>query len=201
MVRAGTPSGCRYRYMYQWEDGTVGHHYRYHRRALPPSWAGMDYAGLLRIIALVHTREVKTKLCEKEEIPEDRTQVHDLSETPDLPRPSPANSPAGFPHVVCSSGHYTHDFLACDAQTACQQGDSPGLSRGSNAVVTARCESTLATLFTCKNDVEYVPYSLVCDYNPDCLDSSDEDFCVYPPCSGSWLFECTNKQVMELQQG
>ena len=183
--------------MYQWEDGTVGHYYRYFRPPLSDFWAAMERAGALWSHAVLNAKHVTAKLCEKEETAEDHTQVHGLPETPEIQRTNPAKSPAGFPHVVCSSGHYTHDFLACDVQSACQQGDITGYSSGSNAGETALCKSTLAKLFTCKNDVEYVPYSLVCDHNQDCLDSSDEDFCVYPSCSGSRLFECASGEVMK----
>ena len=182
--------------MYQWEDGTVGQYYRYFRPLTAVWWVGIEQAGALWSFSLLKTRNVAAKLCEKEETLGDHIQVHGLPETPEIQRTKPAKSPAGFPHVVCSSGHYTHDFLACDAQSACQQGDITGYSSGSNADVTALCKSTLATLFTCKSEVEYVPYSLVCDHSQDCLDSSDEDFCVYPSCSGSRLFECTSGQVM-----
>ncbi|KAL8616946.1 hypothetical protein ACOMHN_041864 [Nucella lapillus] len=33
------------------------------------------------------------------------------------------------------------------------------------------------------NSSQRIPFTLVCDYLADCNDRSDEDFCVYPPCS------------------
>jgi hypothetical protein len=53
----------------------------------------------------------------------------------------------------------------------------------------------LPPTFTC-NNVQLVPYSLVCDFRPDCVDASDEDFCVYERCTGSTPFSCSDgKQV------
>ena len=102
-----------------------------------------------------------------------------------------------FPYDVCPSGHWTHKFLACDPRSNCYQYDQilPTSGSGRLRTVTSQCETILQTQFTCRNGVGRVPYSLVCDHNQDCLDSSDEDFCVHPSCSGSWQFECVNMQV------
>nr|KAG5701005.1 hypothetical protein BaRGS_022716 [Batillaria attramentaria] len=47
--------------------------------------------------------------------------------------------------------------------------------------------------FTCKKDEMRVPYTLVCDFRPDCSDASDEDFCVFRPCKIG-QFHCGDKQ-------
>ena len=44
---------------------------------------------------------------------------------------------------------------------------------------------------------EMIPFSLVCDHSSQCLDQSDEEFCVYPPCLG---FSCVNKQCVPHNQ-
>ena len=113
----------------------------------------------------------------------------------------PSNSSVQFTRTFCPAGHWTHEFLACDLQSACWQLDNLGERRAAmntNRNATPPCQSLLSTMFTCRSSVERVPYSLVCDHSQDCQDASDEDFCVYPPCSGKWRFECTNKQVRQV---
>ncbi|KAK7485638.1 hypothetical protein BaRGS_00023087, partial [Batillaria attramentaria] len=83
-------------------------------------------------------------------------------------------------YTECPAGHLTHNFLACDVQSACWSRDDPSVS-------------CLAPLFTCTNGYERVHYTFVCDYRPDCSDASDEDFCVLPPCQVT-EFSCGNKQ-------
>ena len=182
--------------MYSWEDGTVGHYVNYERYALPPTCAGMERAGNLLItpVSFKSTRATRTFLCEIEEA---RANEHSLSQISRTQLPNSDSASVHFAHVVCSLGHYTHEFLACDLQSVCRPRDSPGQSGRGNGTVLTLCRSMVATLFACRDGLEHVPYSLVCDHSQDCLDSSDEDFCVHPPCSGSELFECANKQVTD----
>ena len=187
-------SCCRYRGMYQWEDGIVAHYVNYERYAKPPTCAGMERAGNLLIIPVsFKSSDYMSFLCEEEET---RRHEHDMSQMSRTHMPNSDSASAHFPHVVCSLGHYTHKFLACDIQSACWLRDSP-VDRGVNGTVVTLCKSILATLFACRDGLEHVPYSLVCDHSQDCMDSSDEDFCVHPSCSGSEQFECTNKQVKQ----
>ena len=183
--------------MCQWEDGTIGHLFRHERYAPPFSFAGMVCAGTLLItsVAIEYLSFSKLFLCEKEETHKGRTVEYGLSWNPQAQLLDLDNSSVGFPHAVCSAGHYTHKFLACDIQSDCWQRDPLWQSRESDYALMTLCKSMLATLFTCRNDIEHVPYSLVCDHSQDCRDSSDEDFCVHPSCSGSGLVECTNKQI------
>lgn len=41
-----------------------------------------------------------------------------------------------------------------------------------------------------RNRLETVPYTLVCDFRPDCCDGSDEDFCQFSPCDGRTEIKC-----------
>ncbi|KAK7502648.1 hypothetical protein BaRGS_00006223 [Batillaria attramentaria] len=89
-------------------------------------------------------------------------------------------------YTECPAGHVTHDFLACDVQSACW---SPG----------DLLTSCLVLLFQCTNGFERVHYTFVCDYRPDCSDASDEKFCVFPPCRIT-EFSCGNQQCLPHEQ-
>ncbi|XP_070183634.1 G-protein coupled receptor GRL101-like [Littorina saxatilis] len=90
-------------------------------------------------------------------------------------------------YIRCPLHHYTHLFLACDVTSVCwKHGGSP------------RCESSVTPLppsFTCTNQIERVPYTLVCDHRADCIDRSDEDFCSFAPCR-TGHFSCDNGQCI-----
>ena len=190
-------SVCRYRGMYQWEDGTIGHYLRYNMYSRPPTTTGMDRIGVLAIVpaGLKTPFFGKRFLCEKEEMSKAERNQNGFSEKHQVQLPIHAHSSLRSSYVVCSSGHFTHKFLACDLHSGCRQHGSPGLRKRLDLSLNPLCNSILATLFTCRNGVEQVPYSVVCDHSQDCLDSSDEDFCDHPSCSGSEQFECVNKQV------
>ena len=185
----------RYNNMYQWEDGTIGYFSQYRSMREPPSCARMERAGLLELYRC-NSREEHVFLCEDGGSPKHNHRNHNgVSIKRNISLADLSGFSISRTYVFCPSGHWTHRFLACDKQTACWQHDSFRKDSGSREQknMTSPCQSPLSTLFTCKNGVEHVPYSLVCDHSQDCRDSSDEDFCVHPPCSGSGLFECTNK--------
>ena len=77
--------------------------------------------------------------------------------------------------VTCESGHFTHDFLFCDPASRC--GDLVYLTSchvpGKGAMPKFECDNSRVTL----------PYTLVCDFRPDCPDDSDERFCRHEVCS------------------
>ena len=103
--------------------------------------------------------------------------------------------------VICPSGHATHTFLACDVATKCWAKGRviTSLLPHSWALPTSQsCPAKMAPLppsFLCRSEEQHVPYTLVCDHRPNCLDGSDEKFCTYPPCHGETQFQCLNKQV------
>ena len=100
--------------------------------------------------------------------------------------------------ILCPKGHMTHVFLACDVQSDCW---AEGYGELDNADVPsyAACPAQLTSLppsFVCTDGEQHVPYTLLCDHRPDCQDRSDEDFCVFPPCTGNSLLQCsTTEQV------
>ena len=105
-----------------------------------------------------------------------------------------------FRFVQCPAGHVTQVYRADDASSHClATGDavytfSCGLTHGD----CSRKLVSLPDLFECANDAQHVPYSFVCDHRRDCLDDSDENFCVFPGCGGletKNMFECDNREV------
>ncbi|PVD24182.1 hypothetical protein C0Q70_14652 [Pomacea canaliculata] len=92
--------------------------------------------------------------------------------------------------LQCPSPHYTHTFLACDVKSECWA-DKYDNSKTCSTPLTSR-----PPLFSCINEVQRVPYSLVCDHRSHCSDDSDEKFCIFSSCSRKKnVFECDNKQV------
>ena len=90
-------------------------------------------------------------------------------------------------YVTCLGDHVTHSFLSCDVQSACWARQSGALNMR-DIPSFSWCSAPLTSLpplFTCSSSVQLVPYTLVCDTRHDCLDLSDEDFCVHMPCSRS----------------
>ncbi|XP_025107453.1 uncharacterized protein LOC112572119 [Pomacea canaliculata] len=92
--------------------------------------------------------------------------------------------------LQCPSLHYTHTFLACDVKSECWA-DKYDNSKTCSTTLTSRPPS-----FSCINEIQRVPYSLVCDHRSHCSDDSDEKFCIFPSCPRKKkVFECDNKQV------
>ena len=109
-----------------------------------------------------------------------KAENHSLMQSPEI-----MHNGTFWPNMysVCPSSHVTHDFLSCDLQSVCW---------GHFASTGTSCESQLLPvppMFACFHKIEQVPYPLVCDHHPDCRDHSDEDFCVFPDCSGV-SFQC-----------
>ena len=184
---------CRYRNMDQWDDGTVGYFLRFKTDHDYPSCTYIDRAGYLSKFNC-ETKSAERILCEEYgRHKEARSSGGGASGG----HGQSTRLSARVPHVVCPSGHWTHTLLACDPLTDCWPRGAFRQSSGSDGVenTTSSCGSVLSTLFTCRNGAEHVPYSLVCDHSQDCLDASDEDFCLFPSCSGSEQFKCTNRQV------
>ena len=142
-------------------------------------------------------RHYASSLCERDDSIKVTTSQNDAPRRPGIQLPVPSDSTVHLTHTVCPFGHWTHEFLACDVQSACWQQDSVRQWSGDKdrRNMTAPCRFPFSEMFTCTSGVGRVPYSLVCDHGQDCLDNSDEDFCVHPSCTGAWQFECLNKQV------
>ena len=179
--------------MYQWDDGTLGYFSMYDVRADPPLCGKWQETNRLTIEQCYYAS--RYILCEKDAIPAERN-TNSVPERLRIQLSKAVNSSIPSTHIVCPSGHWTHKLLACDIRSDCWTYEDSRESSGRDAQIrTSQCQSPLSTLYKCRNGAEYVPYSLVCDHNQDCVDFSDEDFCVHPSCSGSRQFECNNREV------
>ena len=184
--------------MYHWDDGTVGYYVKDLNEIFPVKCASVRAAGQTYLWDCSEREEYPYALCEREESSsETNTSQNEAARRPGIELPLPSNSTVQLPHTVCPSDHWTHEFLACDVQSACWQQDSyrpwsGGKTRGG---MTSPCQFPFSEMFTCTSGMVHVPYSLVCDHGQDCLDSSDEDFCVHPSCTETWQFKCFNEEV------
>ena len=193
---------CRYRGFYLWIDGTVGFLSAYlvpdDKKYDRPLHAFTTHGGRLymRDSFLMTSRLF---LCEKSKKAEETfVGLNSKSDRRRIQLSKPTlTSDENIKRIACPSGHWAREFLACDVRSACWQKENHAQDSGNDLQrnLTSLCESALSPLFTCRTGVGRVSYSLVCDHNQDCLDASDEDFCVYPPCSIAQQFECSNRQV------
>ncbi|XP_070188795.1 G-protein coupled receptor GRL101-like [Littorina saxatilis] len=88
--------------------------------------------------------------------------------------------------VRCPQGHVTRKFLSCDQESQC----------GAKGVMTScQVETREVAMFVCDDGRHSLPYSLVCDHIPNCLDKSDEDFCHHTPCPRT-RFQCQSGQCV-----
>ena len=182
--------------MYHWDDKTVGYFLKSQYRILPVTCASIVYAGRVVLKECDKARYRASAICERDESSsETSTGQKDGPRRPGIQLPVSSNSTVHLAHTVCPSGHWTHVFLTCDTLSACWQQDRQRSGRKARRNMTSSCHFPFSEMFTCASGVGRVPYSLVCDHSQDCLDNSDEDFCVYRSCNGAWQFECTNKQV------
>ena len=183
----------RYRSNSQWTDGTIAYMFEIQQK-LPASrtWERCSRIDLESptfndfhlILISCETPAERAYVCEKELKVEKRIGL----QMPVLPR----NEEIQVIHFsTCPAGHVTYNFLSCDLQAACMPNHTSSIFF---------CESSLLPpppMFKCSNQMEHVPYPLVCDYRPDCRDHSDENFCIFPSCSGE-SFQCGNKQVRKI---
>ncbi|KAL8625090.1 hypothetical protein ACOMHN_030725 [Nucella lapillus] len=139
-----------------------------------------------------NVRYTRHFLCEISTLPEDDDDDDDDDSTSvfiPVPKSALNSSSHQGMFTVCPAGHVTHSFLSCDWQSSCWLAD----------VVSGGCQfpgRPLPPSFRCRKGAEHVPYSLVCDFRPDCGDESDEAFCVFRPCQPVLHFDCGNRQCV-----
>ena len=100
--------------------------------------------------------------------------------------------------VQCPEQHFTYVFLACDMQAACYTQSSLRFVQDQqlwDVPSPSVCPAPVTSLppsFACRSGQQRVAYTMVCDFLSDCSDGSDEDFCVFPPCTGSQPLQCAD---------
>ena len=199
---------CRYRGLHLWLDDTVGFLSAYQvpgrRKVDRPLSAYMMRGGRLLMQTGLWLKSDRF-LCERsQKADEPLVGLNGKPETRRIQLSKPNfSSDNNVTRIVCPSGHWAHKFLACDARSVCWQKESFLQDSGNDIErnLKSMCESALSPLFACRTGVDRVSYSLVCDHNQDCLDASDEDFCVYPSCSIAQQLECSNRQVLDIRWG
>nr|KAG5689918.1 hypothetical protein BaRGS_015606 [Batillaria attramentaria] len=187
---------------WQWADETIAFYLTIKGSGKPPPYCAAFHVTNATRLSVVgcQARLSASVLCEMDT--ESDSPVQDVVTLPSLiTNVASASDPEYlFPPtmnvsdsarlVSCPAGHLTRDFLACDVDSACWK-----LSLDS----AAECEAPMTPLppsFACKHGVGHVPYSSVCDFRPDCVDSSDE-LCVFPLCSAVSHFKCGNQQCIK----
>ena len=103
----------------------------------------------------------------------------------------------------CPSQHLTYEFLNCHAQTLCGTLISKlvcwVLSSADMLLADNTTDARLAIeTFQCSKPNERISYIFVCDFKKDCVDSTDEEFCVHTrDCP---QFTCASGQCLIEQQ-
>ena len=121
----------------------------------------------------------------------------DLTKT--LPMPSKNFSQS---LVECRQGFFMFSFLACDDMNVCwAKGDNTERTKDDFSGVPTRdkCPAAMTLLppsMMCNDGIRKVVYSFVCDGRPDCVDSSDENFCVWPKCGIEAPLRCSQSQTV-----
>ena len=185
---------CRYSEMVQWADESIAY-YTWHKQSYARECGHvMSVPAPIDLATTCGEAYPAHYLCEREPEPEDQHQRNVPLKTSSTILSSNATSAKlVIPSVACREGHLTHVFLACDAKTSCWLESYDDVdSKGFPSV--AVCPAPLTSLppsFSCIGGSELVPYSVVCDHRYDCADSSDEYFCVFPPCTGNAPLQCS----------
>ncbi|KAK7488825.1 hypothetical protein BaRGS_00019960, partial [Batillaria attramentaria] len=176
----------RYLGLGQWMDGSIAYYLQKRKvyYAHNPSCGALHIGFASLGVRSCHRRVLRSVLCE------DVSKVN-KSHVQRIRLANPGFFVSSIRHVLCPANHTTHNFLACDVRSECW-------SRGSRS--TGSCLAPLTPLppsMMCSSGVEYVQYTLVCDFRSDCSD--DEQFCVYPKCT-TLQRQCHNKQCVRLDQ-
>ena len=108
----------------------------------------------------------------------------------------------------CPAGHLVHSFLQCSPGSRCGvegairhchvSTEDSWWSVHAASVGTLPVQSVIISMFECDNKRGTVPYTLVCDFRPDCSDHSDEMFCRHKTYCGKTFYTCNNGQCIPL---
>ena len=145
-------------------------------------------------------------LCEKDGKAEDNfVPLNDIPERRRIRLSKPTRSSGeNVRHIICASGHYALEFLACDVRSACWQNED--FVRNSKNDVERNlqplCYTPLLQLFACRTGVERVCPTAWCATTAKTVWTTVMRTSVpISPCRGAQQFECYNKQVRLVGEG
>ncbi|PVD28741.1 hypothetical protein C0Q70_11335 [Pomacea canaliculata] len=190
----------QYKKVLAWSDGTIAYDYTYLTSSLN-AYISTELYYTFCFISVIYNSYYHLQLCNAEVT--NTIPLCELPVTKKVPQMSiiipPINNKNIFNsnnnlYVSCPRGHFTFNFLSCDEASQC------GAQR-----LSLHCQtwldnkvSVVTAMFECFDRSSTLPYSLVCDFRPDCPDGSDENFCTRDPdCDG---FQCRNGQCIQLSQ-
>ncbi|KAL8574516.1 hypothetical protein ACOMHN_060186 [Nucella lapillus] len=180
-----------YQYQTEWADGTLALY-----KGIVIDWGDvktcaqlMTHVKLVLLTYVCNIPEASFHLCELGKPGEANSSQEESSSMPYRQvLPDPHNQIIPFPHLACPGGHVTHIALICDSKSCFPQSF---LSNDDLDPPSCRVDiHPLPPSFVCRGGHESVAYTLVCDYRQDCVDGSDESFCVFQPCSGDRPYQC-----------
>ena len=111
---------------------------------------------------------------------------------PHISLPVPVKTASDISGMIeCNDHHTTWQLIGCDFRSGAKS--SPGSTACPQ--LSLDLDSAPSRQFPCRDNSGCVPYILVCDHRQDCDDGSDEDFCVYQPCTSTQSVCRDEKQV------
>lgn len=160
--------------VYQWTSGSVNYHGDFRPRNQYPAcgaYSDKSKKWRERVIRCYEDFDLARAYSLCEDKPTERRSQKDVSTQSVQLQLHSANisSSSRIRLVQCSSGHSIQLFVSCEPRSECAPVSE-------STATSSRCPSTL---FACETSRDHVSYTLVCNNRRDCLDGSDETFCVY----------------------
>ena len=177
----------RYYCVYQWNSGSVNYHADFRPKNTYPTCGAYSNKGQEwgeKVIGCETTFDFQRAytLCEDTE----QAKNNMFTQLKSVQLSSANISSSRIRLTECPGRHSIELFLSCDPRSECTPNSE-------SAATSSLCPSTL---FTCEASREQVPYTLVCNQRRDCLDGTDETFCVYESYDESTYSECDDRKVL-----
>ena len=174
--------------VYQWTSGSVNYHGAFLPKFPYPACAAYtDISKKWREMFIHCKGDVYSarKYCLCEDKPTERRAQKDVSTQSVQLHSANISSSSSIRLVQCSSGHSIQLFVSCEPRSECAPVSE-------SRATSSRCPSTL---FACETSRDHVSYTLVCNNRRDCLDGSDETFCVFKWDEKVTYNECDTRKV------
>ena len=177
-----------YSCVYQWTSGSFNYHGRFFQLTDYPVCGAYTYQTWMWREQVFRCHEDfdlarAYSLCEDK--PTERRAQKDVSTQSVQLHSANISSSSSIRLVQCSSGHSIQLFVSCEPRSECAPVSE-------STATSSRCPSTL---FACETSRDHVSYTMVCNNRRDCLDGSDETFCVYKWDEKVIYDECDTRKV------